>query len=365
MTEGGAATGITICLRANVWVAVQSAGTDESSCAFIVVTERILEEHNIMRKPAIVGFLTLTLAWLMIGVTSGLAQSRIEKLLKLEPGGRFELDSVAGSARVTGTTRPGARVVVTSERDDIASLLSFSFEELPGLVRVTARRKPVLGWLRRLALHYEVEVPHKASVEIKTGGGSVRVYSVQGDTNVRTSGGSVEVGAVVGNVLAHTSGGSITLRDVTGETRANTSGGSIQVDALDGELRAATSGGAIRVRDVTGDVDVETSGGPIHIEGAGGRVRTETTGGSIEVAFDRGNERGGEIATSGGSIRVALDPSVNLELDASTSGGSVVTDLPIKVTGRISGSSLRGTLGSGGALLRIHTSGGSIRIERR
>ena len=53
------------------------------------------------------------------------------------------------------------------------------------------------------------------------------------------------------------------------------------------------------------------------------------------------------------------------EIDASTSGGSVSCDLPITTQGRMSKSSLRGTIGSGGPLLTLRTSGGSIRISER
>ncbi|PYU89984.1 MAG: hypothetical protein DMG25_17920, partial [Acidobacteria bacterium] len=85
----------------------------------------------------------------------------------------------------------------------------------------------------------------------------------------------------------------------------------------------------------------------------------------VEVAFAKGNARGGEVGTSGGGVRVALDPSVNLNLEASTSSGSVSTDLPMVVTGTISTSHLSGKIGSGGETLRVHSDGGPVRIEAR
>jgi DUF4097 and DUF4098 domain-containing protein YvlB len=116
---------------------------------------------------------------------------------------------------------------------------------------------------------------------------------------------------------------------------------------------------------VEGDVNAETSGGSIHIEDADGRVVAKTSGGSVEVRFDRGNDKGGELETSGGSVRAAIDPKVNLNIDASASGGNVRSELPITMVGAISHSSVHGTLGSGGAELRMHTSGGSVQIEAR
>ena len=75
----------------------------------------------------------------------------------------------------------------------------------------------------------------------------------------------------------------------------------------------------------------------------------------------RGNSRGGTLATSGGGIEVTVDPGADLAIEAS--GNAVRTDLPIAVHGEISRGSLSGTLGKGGNTLRLHTSGGSVRIQ--
>ncbi len=253
------------------------------------------------------------------------AQSRIEKTLALTPGGQFVLQSDVGSVTVTGSSSSGARIVITSNRDDLNSLFNFNFDSSNNVVRVTARRKG-LQWFSSANLHFDVTVPTQTRVSVKTGGGSVKVASLQGEQHLGTSGGSIDASDVHGNVVAGTSGGGIT------------------VNSLDGSLEASTSGGSI------------------HISGLTGHVNAHTSGGSIHAALAQGNSQGGELETSGGSIRVTLDPKANLNIDASTSGGSVSSDLPLRVQGKISGSSLHGTLGSGGQTLVLHTSGGSIRI---
>lgn len=275
---------------------------------------------------------------------SARAEFRLEKNLKLDPGGRFVLDADAGSVSVTGSKESGANVVITSDRDDVQDLFKFDFEEGPGTARVTARKISHFRWPRHLSLHYEVRVPTNTQTEIRTGGGSIRMSSLRGEAELKTSGGAIEVSDLNGNLRANTSGGHINLRELTGDVDVRTSGGHIEVSALEGPLRAHTSGGHIRIERVSG------------------RVEAHTSGGSVRARFDRGNTHGGVLETSGGSIHVALDPAVNLELDASTSGGHVASDIPIKVVGRISGRSLRGTLGSGGELLKLHTSGGSIHL---
>ena len=273
------------------------------------------------------------------------ASSRIEKTLKLEPNGRFVLESDVGSVTLTGASSSGARVVITSDRDDLEARYNISFEENPGIASVTVRRKDHFGWGEHGSMHFEVEVPSKTQTEIRTGGGSVRLSDLRGDSELRTSGGTIDVSGLSGKLDAKTSGGSIRLQEVDGDARLDTSGGKIEVSSIDGSLTAHTSGGPIRIDRVTGYVEAKTSGGP------------------ISVNFGRGNARGGVLETSGGSIEAQLDRSANLEIDASTSGGSVTSDLPIRVVGKISSSSLHGSLGSGGETLRLHTSGGSIHIR--
>ncbi len=273
------------------------------------------------------------------------ASSRIEKNLKLEPKGRFVLESDVGSVTLNGTSSAGARVVITSDRDDLEARYEINFEENQGSASVRVRRKDRFGWNEHGSVRFEVEVPSQTQTEIRTGGGSVSVSSLRGDSELKTSGGTIDVSGLSGRLDAKTSGGSIHLLEVDGDARLDTSGGKIDVASLDGSLTAHTSGGPIRVDRVTGYVEAKTSGGP------------------ISVNFGRGNARGGVLETSGGSIEAQLDRASNLEIDASTSGGSVSSDLPIRVVGKISTSSLHGSLGSGGETLRLHTSGGSIHIR--
>ena len=276
------------------------------------------------------------------------AGSQIEKTLKLDPGGRFVLEADEGSVDVVGTNQAGASVVITSYRDDLEKEVDFKFEEDAGVVRVREHRRNwfFLDFLfDPLGLHYEIRVPRSTTLEIKTGGGAIRVDSTVGYADLKTSGGPIEISNLIGDVHAHTSGGQIRAEQIQGEIEVGTSGGGIEADSIDGGLVADTSGGQIRINGVTG------------------RVRAHTSGGSIDATLSKGNAHGGMLDTSGGSIYVRLDPAVNLEVDASSSGGGVTSRVPLRGAGSNSCDALRGTLGSGGELLHVHTSGGSVLIE--
>jgi hypothetical protein len=268
-----------------------------------------------------------TLGFLLSSAGGAQAGTRIEKNLKLESGGTLYLDAGGGDIIVTGTSEAGARVVVTTNLSDLESTVDLRFDEEPHAVRILAHRRSGATWPSHFTLKFEIKVPRQTSLELKTGGGDVRVADLEGTFRLKTSGGDVEVSDAKGN--------------------------------LDGE----TSGGDMRVRQLSGNLVLHTSGGDIRAEGISGRVDVHTAGGDVELSLLRGNAQGGEVETSGGEIHVALDPAVNLDLEASAGGGDVHSDLPLTVTGKVSESNVRGTLGKGGELLRLHTTGGDIRVR--
>lgn len=318
-----------------------------------------------MFKRTKLGFLLAALLVALAVPAVTRADYRNEKHLNLQPGGHFVIDSSEGDVRLTGASEAGADVIITSRRDDLEQLFDIRFEASAGEVRVTVRRRHPWGfnWHNNLNLHIVATVPEDTSAEVKTGGGSVEVSRLKRETELDTSGGSIHAFDLGSNLRAHTSGGSIELQDVKGSARVDTSGGDIRASQLDRSLEARTSGGSISLRDIKGDLLAHTSGGSIHIDGAGGRVDAQTSGGSVDVRFAQGNARGGDVDTSGGGIRVAIDRSVNINLDADASGGTVVTALPVTQSGTLSRSHVVGTVGSGGALLRVHSSAGSIHID--
>jgi DUF4097 and DUF4098 domain-containing protein YvlB len=295
------------------------------------------------------------------------AETRMEKTLKLDPGGRFALDTDLGSVTVTGSDSPDVRLVVTSRRRDLDELLRFSFQENPGSVTVTAtrRRGHLFPWLggHGASVHFEIRVPAPTDLDIDTSGGAIQVSAMRSEARLRTSGGRIVVRDLVGDLDGHTSGGGIDLERIRGRVNVETSGGGIEATEIDGPIEADTSGGGVRLDRVSGDIRAHSSGGGIHIFEAGGRVVADTSGGGIEASFAPGNDRGGRLETSGGGIEVALDPSVGLQIDAS--GNSVRADLPLMVKGSVSRRRLQGTLGRGGELLKMHTSGGGVRIHGR
>ena len=270
-----------------------------------------------------------------------LADNRLEKDLTLEPGGRFSIETDAGKVTLTGSNDSGVHIVVTSKHKDLDEILTFRFNESAGSASVVARQKHKFsffsGW--HDSVEWTIRVPAQTKVSIDTSGGAIDVSGLRDAVKLDTSGGGIHVRDQVGDVDCNTSGGGITFTDVKGMVKAETSGGGVHGKTIAGSVHAESSGGSIELDGVTGDIDADTSGGGIRISDAGGRVRADTSGGGIEVT---------------------LDPSADLSIEAS--GDAVHTDVPLRVKGEMSHGRLSGSLNKGGNTLKLHTSGGSVRI---
>jgi DUF4097 and DUF4098 domain-containing protein YvlB len=312
------------------------------------------------RKSWFLGLL-LVLATLSLNACSELMlggiQDNVQKNFIVEPGGKLTLDSDLGSVEVMPGTGNALAIQVDREvkaatKEDAEKILKdltldFQQDGKSVLVRAKINRGNFFGgnWGNRIRLKFKITVPSKYDLDLKTGGGSIRVDDLEGAVVARTSGGSLHFGRITGPVNANTSGGSINLEGGNGPIDVNTSGGSIRIGKVAGPVKAHTSGGSISVEEVMGEINASTSGG------------------SVSATISKQPGADCELNTSGGSVRVTLNRNLNLNLLAKCSGGSIHTDLPITVQGEFSKSHLEAKLNAGGPQLYLHTSGGGITIS--
>lgn len=212
-------------------------------------------------------------------------------------------------------------------------------------------------------VQYNIRVPDRYNVDVKTSGGSVELDDIIGAVDAHTSGGSISTGRLGGPATLRTSGGSIVVAGGSGKVDARTSGGSVRIGDTTGPVEARTSGGSITLARIRGSVFARTSGGGITIDDATGSVDASTSGGSIRAQLSGQLTADSSLSTSGGSVIVSLAPNVAVDLDARASGGGVHTELPITIQGRQEDDELQGKINGGGPKLTLRTSGGGIRVK--
>lgn len=129
----------------------------------------------------------------------------------------------------------------------------------------------------------------------------------------------------------------------------------------------ATNGGVV-VSGVRGSIDAETTNGGIVLRDVAGDVRGRATNGGVvvEVDGDRWQGTGLDVSTTNGGVRLSLPRDYSAELEARAVNGGISVDFPMTVQGLVnSRREIRGTIGSGGPRLRVATTNGGVRIERR
>ena len=202
--------------------------------------------------------------------------------------------------------------------------------------------------LNRLKIRFQLTVPQQYNLDLDTSSGGILVTDLDGYIRAETSAGSLRFGKIKGTV------------------RGRTSAGSIKLTSCDSTVDVKTSSGSIKIGDVAGDVQAQTSSGSIRLDGVGGNVNAKTSSGSIRVALTGQPRDACNLHTSAGSITVTLRSDIAIDVDAQTSAGRVSTEFAVAsvIRGKVPKNRLKGGINGGGPLLKLHTSAGSIRLQK-
>ncbi|MGB8013566.1 MAG: DUF4097 family beta strand repeat-containing protein [Terriglobales bacterium] len=149
-------------------------------------------------------------------------------------------------------------------------------------------------------------------------------------------------------VTAHTADGAVSAKGLQGELDFSTEDGSLDLSDLDGTLRAHTSDGSVRV---SGRFDV------LVLRTSDGRVEAEARPGSkVREPW--------EVRSSDGSVRLKIPADLAADVELHTSDGSITTNIPIAVEGTVNHHDLHGKINGGGNRLSVHTSDGSVTLDK-
>ncbi len=218
-------------------------------------------------------------------------------------------------------------------------------------------------------------------LDATTGGGHVNAGKVAGDARLYSGGGHIHAAQIGGQADLSTDGGNITVGQAASTVAVHTGGGQIDFGEVGGSVRAQTGGGGIRMSYVAGPMEVETSSGSICLTRVADAVRAATTGGSITAFInpDSPSQSGAvrlagasQLSSGGGDIVVFLPRNLAATIEATVeSGGAnqIQADptLPLKFeteSTRAAGPvRATGALNGGGAVLRLRTGEGKIRLQ--
>jgi DUF4097 and DUF4098 domain-containing protein YvlB len=173
------------------------------------------------------------------------------------------------------------------------------------------------------------------------------------------------------NLRARTGDGGIDVERVSGTLELRSGDGSIRATEISGNVTIDTGDGSVTVTEADGSLAVDTGDGSISVSGRLGVVKLHTGDGSIAYRAAPGSTMADnwEITTGDGAVSLHLPAEFSGRIDAHTGDGRITNDLGVEQLEKSNNEertrrTLRGTLGSGGKLLRVRTGDGSIRLKQ-
>jgi hypothetical protein len=134
------------------------------------------------------------------------------------------------------------------------------------------------------------------------------------------------------------------------------------------DLDLKANNGGITIAGVSGDIRFDTNNGGVRLSDLGGMVRGETHNGGLNVALSgrQWDGQGIDVETTNGGVTLEIPEGYNAQLETRTVNGGFKIDFPVTVQGELSmNRGITTTLGSGGAPVRVRTTNGGLRINRR
>jgi TonB family protein len=215
-------------------------------------------------------------------------------------------------------------------------------------------------------------------IDAYTAGGFIQARDIQGNAKLHSGGGHIRAAHIKGTAQLETDGGNITVGEAGALVGVRTGGGQIDFGEVHGSVHAETGGGGVRVMYVSGPMEVETSGGGICLTRVSNVVRAATGNGNI-TAWITPDSRDpshpvrlpgpSQLASGTGDIVVFLPRNLAATIDASVENGGpdrIEADpaLGLNVQANDGGPMhASGALNGGGAVLRLRSVGGKIRLQ--
>lgn len=286
-------------------------------------------------------------------------EEKFDRTEALDRNGRVSLENISGTIEVRSWDKAEVRIDAlkvskASSRDQAkenAGLVRIEVVKEGGVLRIETKypERRFRGNNLSVSVNYVLTIPDQASLRVKNVSGDIDVQKIGGDLDIDEVSGGVRIAGAAKTVDCKTVSGGITLRGA---------GGAVSLKAVSGGIRA---------EDVKGSIEAETVSGGITLGNVreASSVRAKTVSGGIDCETEiLPSGRYSFDALSGG-ITLLLPASAAFEVEAETFSGHIATDFPVVVSGKISPKELRGTVGTGGATVRIKSFSGRVEIRKK
>ena len=274
----------------------------------------------------------------------------------LNPGGTLSIENFNGQVEISGWNQNTVEINGTKygSTKEYMDEVKIDISNTPDVVHIRTIR-PSLS-RGGCGARFSIRVPnHTLLDQIESTNGGIHVDGLDGTARLRTTNGAIRVERVNGDLDARTTNGGIYLRSYSGGARVQTTNGAIEAETTRGSFEAQTSNGHIEAS-LTDPV-------------ANWPVKLITRNGHIELTIRGAKIPDVHAESSNAAITVRLPADANARVRANTSHHNSITSDFTTLVGtsedddrRHRRSDIDGTIGTGGALIDLSTSNGTIKI---
>lgn len=215
---------------------------------------------------------------------------------------------------------------------------------------------------KNISISYDIKTPKQTQLRSKSGSGDETIAGIAGPVEASSGSGTMKIHDIGAEVHASTGSGDVEIQNAQGKAHVSSGSGTIRATGIAGALSVSTGSGDVRLEQTAaGDVEVTTGSGEVELNHVKGAVRVSTGSGNIRADGDPAGPW--RLHTGSGDVSVKLPEAASFELAARSSSGSIQTKRDVMVSGNVNPHELRGKVGSGGVLIDLNTSSGTIRID--
>jgi DUF4097 and DUF4098 domain-containing protein YvlB len=277
------------------------------------------------------------------GVAVHAQERQFDQQLVADAHGIVEISNFSGKVDVSGWDQPQVsvhadipqgsdKVKISSDRGRTTITVQFpNFNFDAGGVRL------------------KVRVPRASEVDVTGVSSDVSTTDLTGMQRLKSVSGSIRADVAQADVEAKTVSGDVILRG----------------QGKPGELHLTTISGSIRLDHGAGDVEANTTSGGIDMQLEPGRsVRLRTINGEVRLKGSLTKDAELDTQTVSGDVNVRARAEAGYEYEVTTFSGDIANcfNIDAEKSGHGPGQRLSGTLGKGGARVRIKTMNGDIEL---
>jgi DUF4097 and DUF4098 domain-containing protein YvlB len=213
-----------------------------------------------------------------------------------------------------------------------------------------------------VSISYVIEVPHDTEISTTVGSGSQTIRDVRGPVKVSAASGSIRVASIERDTQLTTMSGSIDVNTVGDDLRASSASGTVSVFNIKGDVKISALSGATRIAKAGGRIDADTASGSVEVANATRDVKAHAVSGRIDVQGDPGATSYWDLRTVSGEVQLGVPASANFHFSAEAVSGEIKTDVPVVVEEQ-GKHNLRARMGNGGGRVEVHTVSGEILVR--